>query len=178
MKRHLLAHFVDIKMDHTYAQSEYHLIGEGVSSLTEEFNAEEETEQWINQENGTTDIKSYTPNIEVERQDVDQEDTDLTDWFEEMIDKLPTGKSAVTSYIRVRLKGQGPKYPAIRRQCAVIVGSTGGDAGGNVTDVLTLGGRGDGEAGTFDATEKTFTVSEAVALSKKGTPVISKSDLS
>lgn len=157
MKRHLLAHFVDIKMDTSYEASDYHLLGEGISSLTEEFNAEEETEQWINQENGTTDLKSYTPSIEVEMQDVDQEDTALVEWVNKMIDTLPTGKAAVTSYIRVRLSGKGPTYPAVRRQCAVMVGGTGGDAGGNVTNTITLGGRGDGEAGTFNATEKTFT---------------------
>lgn len=157
MKRHLLAHFVDIKMDTTYAESDYHLLGEGISSLTEEFNAEEETEQWINQENGTTDIKSYTPTIEVERQNVDQEDAELTEWFNTMIDSLPTGKDAATSYIRVRITGEGPEYPAIRRECAVTVGSTGGDAGGNVTDSVTLGGRGDGIKGTFNVSTKKFT---------------------
>lgn len=149
MKRHLLRHFVDIKMDTSYAASEFHLLGEGISSLTEEFNAEEETQQWINEESGTTDIKSYTPSIDVERQNVDQDDSDLSDWFDEMIDTLPTGKSAATSYIRVRLVGSGPTYPAILQPCVVTVGSTGGDAGGNVTDTITLGSRGDKIKGTF-----------------------------
>ena len=75
MKRHELQHFVDISMSKTLADADYHLLGDGIASLTEEFNAEEETEQWINQENGTTDIKSYTPSIPVEMQDIDQDDT-------------------------------------------------------------------------------------------------------
>lgn len=157
MKRHLLRHFVDTKMDTTYAASEFHLLGEGISSLTEEFNAEEETQQWINEESGTTDIKSYTPSIEVERQNVDQEDTDLTDWFNKMVDTLPTGKNAATSYVRVRLVGNGPTYPAILQPCVVTVGSTGGDAGGNATDVITLGGRGDKIKGTFTVSGNTGT---------------------
>lgn len=160
MKRHLLRHFVDIKMDSTLSTTEYHLLGEGISSLNEEMNVEEETEQWINQENGTTDIKSYTPSIEIERQNVDQDDTDLTDWFNKMIDELPTGKKAVTSYVRVRVTGAGPEYPAVQRLCAVSVGSTGGDAGSNVTDTITLGGRGDGIKGTFNVSTGTFTKSE------------------
>ncbi len=165
MKRHNLAHFVDVKMDTTFAASDYHLIGEGVSSLTEEFNPEEETEQWINQANGTTDIKSYTPSISVERQNVDQDDTDLTDWFNKMIDTLPTGKEAVTSYIRVRITGNGPTYPAVRRLCSVSVGSTGGDAGDNVTDAITLGGRGDGVQGTYNLNDGTFTPAGASGAS-------------
>ena len=167
MKRHLLRHLVDINMDTTYANPDYHLIGEGVSSLTEEFNAEEETEQWINQESGSTDIKSYTPSMEIERQDVDQEDTELTDWFEKMIDTLPTGKSAATSYVRVRLKGSGPSYPAILQPCTVTVGSTGGDAGGNVTDVITLGGRGDKIPGTFDVSTGKFTATDALSVASQ-----------
>ncbi len=157
MKRHLLQHLVDVNMDATLANPDYHLIGEGVSSLSEEMNPEEETEQWINQENGTTMIKSYTPSIEIERQNVDQEDTDLTDWFNSMIDTLPTGSAANTSYLRVRLTGSGPSYPAVQRKCAVSVGSTGGDAGSNVTDTITLGGVGDPITGTFNAETGTFT---------------------
>lgn len=162
MKRHLLRHFVDTKMDTTYTNSEFHLLGEGVASLTEEFNAEEDTQQWINEESGTTDIKSYRPSIQIERQNIDQKDTNLTGWFEKMIDDLPTGKAAATSYVRVRLIGTGPSYPAILQPCVVTVGSTGGDAGGNVTDSITLSGRGDKIKGTLtiDADTGTATFSK------------------
>ena len=169
MKRHLLRHFVDINMDTTYTNCEFHLLGEGVASLTEEFNAEEETQQWINEESGTTDIKSYTPSIEVERQDVDQDDTALSEWFDTMIDELPTGKAAATSYVRVRLKGSGPSYPAILQPCVATVGSTGGDAGGNVTDVITLGGRGDKIKGTLTINAETGTAT----FSKGGASTVS-----
>lgn len=157
MKRHLLRHFVDIKMDTTYAASEFHLLGEGISSLTEEMNPEEETNQWINEESGTTDVKSYRPSVAVERQNVDQEDSDLSDWFEEMIDTLPIGKSAATSYVRVRLVGNGPTYPAVLQPCVVTVSSTGGDAGENVTDSITFSGRGDKIKGTFTVSGSTGT---------------------
>ena len=144
-------------MDKSLASPDYHLLGEGIASLTEEFNAEEETEQWINQENGTTDIKSYTPSISVEMQDIDQDDTDLVDWFNNLIDTLPTGSDAISSYVRVRVKGSGPSYPAVQRKCAISVGSTGGDAGANVTNSITLGGRGDGIKGTFNVETGKFT---------------------
>lgn len=167
MKRHELQHFVDIKMDKTLANPDYHLLGDGIASLTEEFNAEEETEQWINQENGTTDIKSYTPSISVEMQDIDQDDAELVDWFNNLIDTLPTGSNAISSYVRVRVKGSGPSYPAVQRKCAISVGSTGGDAGANVTNSITLGGRGDGIKGTFNVETGKFTagVSSGAPLS-------------
>ncbi len=165
MKRHELQHFVDINMDATLANTDYHLIGEGVSSLTEEFNAEEETEQWINQQNGTTNLNSYTPSISVEMQDVDQEDSDLIDWINELIDTLPTGSKAISSYVRVRIKGSGPSYPAVQRKCSISVGSTGGDAGANVANSITIGGRGDAIQGTFNAETKKFTAGGASASS-------------
>lgn len=165
MKRHELQHFVDVKMDKTLSNPEYHLLGDGISSLTEEFNAEEETEQWINQENGTTDIKSYTPSISVEMQDIDQDDTDLVDWFNNLIDTLPTGSKAISSYVRVRIKGSGPSYLAVQRKCAISVGSTGGDAGENVTNSITIGGRGDGIQGTFNVDTGKFTPAGAAAAS-------------
>ena len=167
MKRHLLRHFVDTNMDPTYETSDYHLLGEGIASLTEEFNPEEETQQWINQESGTSDVKSYTPSIAVEREDVDQEDTKLTEWFERMIDTLPTGKEAYTSYVRVRIRGNGPTYPATMQPCTVQVGSTGGDGGSNVVDSLTLGGRGDKVPGTFNVETGKFTATSTLSAAGK-----------
>lgn len=165
MKRHELQHFVDISMSKTLADTDYHLLGDGIASLTEEFNAEEETVQWINQENGTTEINSYTPSISVEMQDIDQDDAELVDWFNNLIDTLPTGSNAVSSYVRVRIKGSGPSYPAVQRKCAISVGSTGGDAGANVTNSITIGGRGDGIQGTFNVSTGKFTAGGAGAAS-------------
>lgn len=169
-KRELLAHYVDINMVKTAAGSgqDYHLIGEGVESLSEEFNSETETKQWINQANGNTDVKSYTPNIDFDMEDVDPEDEEMQEWVNEMVDTLPTGSAAVTSYIRVRLKnptGEGA-YKAVKRMCAVSVGSTGGDAGANVTNSISLGGKGDGIPGTFNVTTNTFTPGEPSVASQ------------
>lgn len=171
-KRELLAHYVDINMVKTAAGSgqDYHLIGEGVESLSEEFNSETETKQWINQANGNTDVKSYTPNIDFDMEDVDPEDEEMQEWVNEMVDTLPTGSAAVTSYIRVRLKnptGEGV-YKAVKRMCAVSVGSTGGDAGANVTNSISLGGKGDGIPGTFNVTTNTFTPGE-LSVASAGT---------
>lgn len=65
MKRHELLHYVDTAMGLETAK--YALLGDGITSLSEEMNPEEETQQWINQENGDSEIKSYTPSIEVEK---------------------------------------------------------------------------------------------------------------
>lgn len=155
MKRHELLHYVDTSMGADVPV--WGLLGDGITSLTEEMNPEEETQQWINQENGDTDVKSYTPSIEVEKQDCVEDVTQ--EWIDKMVDELPVGTSAVTSYIRFRLKDKVSDgvYTAWRRQCAVSVNSVGGDAGANVVNSVKLGGKGKSVKGTFNISTKTFT---------------------
>ena len=155
MKRTGLRHFVDIGM----GTGDYHLIGDGVSSMSEEFNAETETNQWINQEQGETDVKSYTPSLQIEKQDC-ADDDELQGWMDQMVDTLPTGTAAETSYVRMRIKdasGTGGSYVAYKQPCVVQVESTGGDAGANVTTTITLGGKGEAIKGTFNVTTGQFT---------------------
>lgn len=168
MKRDKLAHYVDIKMqtDINSTEAEYHLLGEGIDSLTEEFNPETDTKQWINEANGNTDVSSYTPSISVDIEDCDQEDSALMDWIDDLVDTLPTQKSAVSSYVRVRLNrpaaGNEKVFKAVKRMCAISVDSTGGDAGSNVADSITLGGKGDGVQGYFDISTNVFTAGEYI----------------
>ena len=52
--REKLMHFFNIGTAET---PEYVLLGDGITSLTEEFNPESNTKQYIRQANGTTSIK-------------------------------------------------------------------------------------------------------------------------
>lgn len=155
MKREELLHYFDTSMGS--GTPSWALIGDGVSSLTEEFNPEEETNQWINQANGNTEVKSYTPSIEVEKQDCVEDE--MQTCIDQLTDTLPTGASAESSYIRFRLKDktEDGKYIAYRRRCAVSVNSTGGDAGANVVNSIKIGGKGEAVKGVFDVATRTFT---------------------
>lgn len=157
MKREELQHYFDTSMGE---EAGYALIGDGVSSLTEEFNPEEGTSQWINQANGNTDVKSYTPSIEVAKEDCI--DDDMQDCIDTLVDTLPTGTSAVSFYVRLRLKDKVSDgvYKAYRRKCSVSVVNTGGDAGNNVSNTIKIGGKGDAIVGTFNIATNTFTVGE------------------
>ena len=84
--REKLMHFFNIG---TSDVEKYVLLGDGITSLSEEFNAESETKQYINQKNGTTNIKSYTPSISVEKEYI--KDDELQAWMNEKIKILPTG---------------------------------------------------------------------------------------
>lgn len=147
--REALKHYFNIG---TEAAPEWVLLGDGITSLSEEFNPESETKQYINQSNGTTAIKSYTPSISVEREYIGDK---LQKWIDDKIKLLPTGSGAVSEYVRVNIMETPTdgKYPAVKRKCSYQFDSVGGDAGAELVNSMTLGGIGDGIIGTFDVTE-------------------------
>lgn len=156
--REKLMHFFNIG---TEEAPNYVLLGDGITSLTEEFNPETETKQYIHQSNGTTNVKSYTPSISVTKEYI--KDDDLQNWINEKIKILPTGSSAQSDYVRINILEAGTDgvYPAVKRKCTYQFDNIGGDAGSELTSGMTLGGVGDGIQGTFDVAKKTFTATAA-----------------
>lgn len=153
--REKLVHFLNIGSSTT---ASYALLGDGITSLTEEFNPETETKQYINQANGVTTIKSYTPSISVEKEYIKNEAVQT--WMNEKVRLLPTGSDAESDYIRVNLFDETTttnEYKAVKRKCSYQIDSVGGDAGSELITALTLGGIGDGIQGTFNVQTKTFT---------------------
>lgn len=160
MKREELLHYFDTSMG--TETPAYALLGDGIESLEEQFNPEEETKQWINQANGNTTVKSYTPSLDVSKEDC--VDDAMQACIDKLVDTLPTGKSAESYYVRFRLKDvteTAGTYTAYRRKCAVSVTSTGGDAGSNVMNAIKIGGKGEAEKGTFNVSTNTFTLDAA-----------------
>lgn len=155
--RENLRHFIDTSMNGTVAK--YCLLGDGISSLTEEMNPTEESKHYINMRSDSNRVKSYQRKFEVDKEDC--EDDDVQKWLDDMVDKLPTGASAKTSFVRLRLKdavdGQPGVYNAIKVPCTVSVSSSGGDGGDYVHNVVTVTQFGDDIHGTFDVSTGTFT---------------------
>lgn len=156
--REKLMHFFNIG---TAESPEYVLLGDGITSLTENFNPETETKQYINQANGTTTVKSYTPSIPITKEYI--KDDKLQGWMNEKIKILPTGSSAQSDYIRINIleTAVDGAYPAVKRKCTYQFDSIGGDAGSELVSGMTLGGVGDGIKGTFDVKTLKFTPDEA-----------------
>ena len=146
--RDVLRHYFNIG---TLEEPKWALLGDGITSLTEEFNPESDTKQYINQKNGTTNLISYSPSISVEREYISD---DLQKWMNEKIKILPTGSQAISEYVRINLLDTptGGKYPAVKRKCTYQFDSIGGDAGSELVSAMTLGGVGDGIQGNFDIT--------------------------
>ena len=142
--REKLMHFFNIG---TSDVEKYVLLGDGITSLSD-----------INQKNGTTNIKSYTPSISVEKEYI--KDDELQAWMNEKIKILPTGSEAMSDYVRVNsleTPTEAGVYPAVKRKCSYQFDSIGGDAGSELMNNMTLGGVGDPIQGTFNVSTKEFT---------------------
>lgn len=152
-----LRHFIDLSMDG--AQAQYELLGDGIESLTEEMNPEEETKHYINMSKASNKVKSYQRSFEVDKEDC--VDDEVQKWIDGLVDKLPIGTAAKTSFVRFRLKdavsGSEGSYKAIKVPCTVSVSSSGGDGGDYVHNVISVKQCGEDVPGTFDVSTKTFT---------------------
>lgn len=153
--REKLMHFLNIGSTSTPS---YVLLGDGITSLAEEFNPETETKQYINQQNGSAQVKSYAPSISVDKEYIKGEE--LQAWLDVKVRELPVGSEAETDYIRVNIfetTSTSGSYKAVKRKCCFAINSTGGDAGSAIIDSFSLNGIGDGIQGKFTVGTKTFT---------------------
>lgn len=156
-----LRHYVDTSMNASAAT--YALLGDGINSLTEEMNPEEETKHYINMAKASNAVKAYQRTFEVDKEDCVEDAVQI--WIDGLVDKLPTGAKAQTSFVRFRIKdaveGQTGVYKAIKVPCTVAVASSGGDGGDYVHNVINIKQCGDDVEGTFDVATSTFTVTTA-----------------
>lgn len=159
-----LRHYVDISMGAETA--EYEMLGDGVTSLTEEMNPTEETKHYINMSSDSNSVKSYQRSFEVDKEDCIEDK--VQGWIDDLVDKLPTGTSANTSFVRLRLKdsisGSTGEYKAIKVPCTVSVASNGGDGGDYVHNVINIKQNGDDIPGTFNVKTQKFTAAENVGV--------------
>lgn len=152
-----LRHYLDTSTN--AEEAAFELLGDGIASLTEEMNPEEETKHYINMASASNTVKSYQRTIEVDKEDCVEDAVQKC--IDKLVDELPVGAKAKTSFVRFRLKdavdGEQGVYKAIKVPCTVSPTSTGGDGGDYVHNVISIKQCGDDVPGTFDITTKTFT---------------------
>ena len=158
MNREKLMHFFNIG---TADSAKYVLLGDGITSLTEEFNPETEQKQYINMAAPKNSVKSYAPSISVEKEYIVNEE--LQKWMDGKVKDLPTGSAAESDYIRINIletASQEGTYTAVKRPCTYQFDSIGGDAGSDIMSKMTITSAGQAVKGTFNVATKTFTPDE------------------
>ncbi len=152
-----LRHYIDITMNSNTPQ--YELIGDGVESLTEEMNPEEETKHYIHMSKASNSVKSYQRTFDVDKEDCVEDE--VQSWIDGLVDELPRGAAARTSFVRFRLKDAVTESPgvyrAIKVPCTVSVASSGGDGGDYVHNSISVKQQEEDIRGTFDVKTKSFT---------------------
>ena len=155
--REQVRHYIDTSMGKS--TETFKLLGDGIESLTEEMNPEEETKHYIHMANASNKVKSYQRTFEVDKEDCIEDDVQR--WIDSLVDDLPVGATANTSFVRLRLKDSIPdevgSYKAIKVPCTVSVVSSGGDGGDYVHNVINIKQYGEVVNGVFNAKTSTFT---------------------
>lgn len=138
----------------------YGLIGDGVTELTLNYSPQTTTEQYINQDSGTTEVTGYQPTAPVSMV------AKKGDAIYEFIDNIRKSRAildAANSDIimadawDVATAGDLTTIPSEKQSVSIQIDNYGGAATSPLTIGYTLNFKGNSTAGTFNATTKTFT---------------------
>lgn len=160
MKRSILQHLMWVQ--HTVSTPAYYLINEGVPELTEEFEPDEETLQYVAEDAKTSFVKSYAMSVGLTVSLVDEDPVckEIL-WF---MQNLKTGSEADTKYVRFMLtdKISDSTYIGYEVDANISISNIGGSAEDYLSSEATLNGKGSPRKITVvKKSDGTFTVSEA-----------------
>jgi hypothetical protein len=157
-KRSTIAHFLNTTPTETTAT--YKKLGDGITSLTMNYNPNTVTEQYIHQDNANIQTESYAPTIPVEQS------VWPTDGVYDFIDGIRQSGPAVfaaaaADIVEVRLyetpDTPGTSYPATKWPVSIQIDSFGGDGGASGKINFTINITGDAVDGDFNVSTLAFT---------------------
>lgn len=158
-KRSLVAHYLNSTP--TATGDAWELLGEGISDLQMAYNPQSETEQYVHEDNATTLVSGYQPNLPVDQ--IVYPGDDAFDYIDGIRQAGPAlGAASQTELVEVRLyespNTAGTSYPATRWAVQVQIDSGPGGAGGaNARIGYTLNVQGDPTDGDFNISTLAFT---------------------
>lgn len=132
-QRRALQHALEFKpVGQTSTDKSIHLISQGVSELTEEFNPDIEETHYIADKNGTTNIKRYAMTVPLTMEYIN--DDEVCKFIRDIAMKMSTGDDAEVDYIRFSVldkltapTGQtGDYYTAYKYKASISISSMGG----------------------------------------------------
>jgi hypothetical protein len=158
IKRSLVKHFLNSTPSATAAT--YELFGDGVLSLTPNYNPNTVTEQYISEDSGHTLVQNYAPTMPVTMRAFPGDD--LFDFIDDLRQTLSIGGDDLTDVIEVRLyetpESDNVTYPATQWDCSIQFESgPGGDGGANAELAFTINFTGDPVQGDFNISTLAFT---------------------
>jgi hypothetical protein len=147
--RGVVRHFLNIRRPYDYINPDFRLICQGVSELTETFEAQTNDVQYICETTSTTNITGYKVSFPLSMGYIKNDPVEL--WIDNVIKTLPTGANTACDYVRINtaeeMFGVKNAYIGVRRRGTVQAGSIGGSSTDSMTSEITINGAGDGVIG-------------------------------
>ena len=128
-------------------------MGKGITSQTISYNPATTSETYINEDNATTNLDSYAPNISTPQ--TAYKGDPVFDYVDGLRKSRAVGGDAETEVLLVYVydKNEGGKYSAERNNAVFQVDDFGGDGGSNVVINYTVNLNGDPTQGTVTIDE-------------------------
>lgn len=138
----------------------YALIGDGVTELTFNYSPQTTTEQYINQDSGTTEVTGYQPTAPISM--IAKKGDTAYEFVNDLRKARAILSEAETDIILadawdVAVAGDLTAIPAEKQPVSIQIDNYGGAASSPLSIGYTLNFKGDSVTGTFNATTKTFT---------------------
>lgn len=169
--RNLVRHLINVSNPYTFDNPVWALICQGVTELTENFEADTEDVQYICETTKTVNVKGYTVGFDLEMGYM--KDNAIQQYINRIIAQPPTGLNTACDYIRFNvdevIEGTTNVFKAVRRQAVVYPTSIGGAADDVLTSGIHISGTSDPVVGYVTVNNGTFTWSTSIPTA----PVIS-----
>lgn len=162
--RNLVRHLINVSDPYSYDTPTWALICQGVTELTENFEADTEDVQYICETTKTVNVKGYTVGFELEMGYM--KNNAIQKYINKIIAQPPTGLNTACDYIRFNVdelvEDTTNVYKAVRREAVVYPISIGGSADDVLTSGIKVSGTSDPIVGYVTVDNETFTWSTTV----------------
>lgn len=162
LDRTTMKSFIDFGLWLNGEDSDILMLGDGFTELSEDYGADIQSTQYINQTSASSTVKGYSMSFTLEREFIpDAMQTKVN----KAIRTRPTGEACETFYYRLfttdKVDGQTNTYHASKEPIVLCPSSAGGGGGDILTTSLTVQGNGTPTEGTmtYDTVSKTWSFS-------------------
>lgn len=152
--RSILGHLFNISMPYSYANPVFEIACGGIEELSEEFNPDTDTIQYLCEDVKTTNVSGYDISFDVDISYI--KGSKMQIWVDNLVRTLPKGGQCEFDYIRFNkaetIYGYENRFIGVRRKGTVYPNSIGGSAGDPLSCNLTIAGSGNSETGYVTVT--------------------------
>jgi hypothetical protein len=150
IKRSLFATFINTTPGETETWAR---MGKGITSQKISYNPAVTTEQYIDEDNATSSVDSYSPSLDGTQTCYKGEP--VFEYIDGLRQARAVGPALETQVLFVYLYTDGDAYKAEKNNCVIQLGEYGGDGGGNVQVTYTVGLNGNPVVGTATVADGT-----------------------